>query len=67
MGGDFNCHSRLWDPDYNRNNHMADLLVDFAETSGLIVSVREHRSPTHFPRIEARRTSVIDLMFLPID
>ncbi|MDV2583511.1 hypothetical protein, partial [Alkalibacillus haloalkaliphilus] len=67
MGGDFNCHSRYWDPDLTGNNYVADLLVGFAEVVGLEVSVREHRSPTHFPRVEAYRASVIDLMFLPSD
>jgi len=36
LGGDFNCLSELWDPEYSRRNSpFAEVLADFAYQHGL--------------------------------
>ncbi|KAF5380151.1 hypothetical protein D9615_006148 [Tricholomella constricta] len=67
MAGDFNCHSSVWDPRHEGNNHVATSLIDAASDLGVEVSVQPVRTPTHFPHARGLVASVIDLMFLPQD
>ncbi|KAF5386626.1 hypothetical protein D9615_001761 [Tricholomella constricta] len=67
MAGDFNCHSSVWDPRHEGNNHVATSLIDAASDLGVEVSVQPVRTPTHFPHARGLVPSVIDLMFLPQD
>ncbi|KAF5377289.1 hypothetical protein D9615_006460 [Tricholomella constricta] len=67
MAGDFNCHSSVWDPRHEGNNHVATSLIDAASDLGVEVSVQPVRTPTHFPHARGLKPSVIDLMFLPQD
>jgi len=48
LGGDFNCPSELWDPEYShRNSPLAEVLADFAYQHGLYY--RQLGCPTHYP------------------
>ncbi|KAF5385874.1 hypothetical protein D9615_002451 [Tricholomella constricta] len=67
MAGDFTCHSSVWDPRHEGNNHVATSLIDAASDLGVDVSVQPVRTPTHFPHARGLVPSVIDLMFLPQD
>ncbi|EIW61498.1 uncharacterized protein TRAVEDRAFT_115375, partial [Trametes versicolor FP-101664 SS1] len=66
-GGDYNTHSRVWDPDYP---------PDSAARSGEVLELHAHLglrllSPpgihTHFPHRHALRPTVIDLIWVPND
>ncbi|KAF5367786.1 hypothetical protein D9615_010497 [Tricholomella constricta] len=67
MAGKFNCHSSVWDPRHEGNNHVAMSLIDAASDLGVEVSVQPVRTPTHFPHVRRLEPSVSDLMFLPQD
>src|SRR3978361_110748 len=66
MGGDFNCHSPMWDPHSRIADPHAHTLVDTAQELGLILSEPESEAPTYVSHA-GTSFSVIDLMFIPSD
>jgi len=63
LGGDFNCLSELWDPEYSRRNSpLAEVLADFVYQHGLYY--HQLGCPTHYPA-NGDNPSIIDLVFLP--
>src|SRR5882757_3336214 len=67
MGGDFNCHSDVWDPGCARmDRSRSNSLLLFAEEQGLELSLGDEDGPvpTHYPHARALRPLVIDLMFI---
>src|ERR1700724_461374 len=67
MGGDFNCHSPLWDLTRRGNpSTLANCLDSLVLKLGLKVRFGPRRGPTHFPANKRGRPSVINLVFLPL-
>ncbi|KAF5319438.1 hypothetical protein D9619_008864 [Psilocybe cf. subviscida] len=67
MGGDFNCHSSVWDPVPRAPNVAAShWLLQAAAEIGLELATVANPGPTHIPRDVTKRPSVIDLVFLPV-
>ncbi|KAF5309958.1 hypothetical protein D9619_010442 [Psilocybe cf. subviscida] len=67
MGGDFNCHSSVWDPVPRAPNVAAShWLLQAAAEIGLELATVANPGPTHIPRDVTKRPLVIDLVFLPV-
>jgi len=63
LGGDFNCPSDRWDPEWTRRTSpFAESLEDFVQANGLIY--QNLGCATHFPE-NGSHPSTIDLVFLP--
>src|SRR5215467_1047767 len=65
MGGDFNCHSEVWDPDVPHHRASAQALVDMASDLNLAWTPLSNPGDTHYPHDGSLNPSVIDLVFLP--
>ncbi|RXW14340.1 hypothetical protein EST38_g11511, partial [Candolleomyces aberdarensis] len=64
MGGDFNCHSREWDPDVPHHRTVPILLLETAASLGLEYARPSNSGPTYVSRANANTRSVIDLVFV---
>ena len=65
IGGDFNCHSREWDPRVPHHRTTAILLLETAAKLGTELAHVVNPGPTFKPRDRSKRPSVIDLVFVP--
>ncbi|KAF5342387.1 hypothetical protein D9611_001697 [Ephemerocybe angulata] len=65
MGGDFNCHSREWDPRVLHHRLTAILLLETAARLGLELTKFTNPGPTYVSRADPNVHSVIDLVFVP--
>ncbi|KAF5320635.1 hypothetical protein D9611_013769 [Ephemerocybe angulata] len=65
MGGDFNCHSREWDPRVLHHRTTAILLLETAARLGLELTKFTNPGPTYVSRADPNVHSVIDLVFVP--
>ncbi|PPR06529.1 hypothetical protein CVT26_000452, partial [Gymnopilus dilepis] len=64
MGGDFNCHSSVWDGNVPHHRTTPISLLDSAASLGLDLALPFNPGPTHYPHDERLRPSVIDLIFV---
>jgi len=64
MTGDFNCHSREWDPSVPHHQTMAISLLDIAARLGLELTLPVNPGPTFLSHNVELRGSVIDLVFI---
>jgi len=64
MTGDFNCHSREWDPSVPHHRTTAILLLDTAARLGLELTLPVNPRPTFLSHNVELRGSVIDLVFI---
>ena len=67
MGGDFNCHSNVWDGNVPHHRTTAISLLDSAASLGLDLALPLDPGPTHYPHDRRLRPSVIDLVFVHPD
>ncbi|KXN82183.1 hypothetical protein AN958_02952 [Leucoagaricus sp. SymC.cos] len=63
MGGDFNCHSEVWDPSHTSHPLIAQCLLEFASDIGLEWARPSNPGLTHIPHNPDLASSVIDLVF----
>ncbi|KAH9854856.1 Endonuclease/exonuclease/phosphatase [Lenzites betulinus] len=67
MGGDYNTHSRVWDPDYPPDSAArTGEVLDLHARLGLRL-LSPPSVPTHFPHRQSFRPTVIDLVWVPSD
>ena len=66
MGGDFNCHSREWDPECRLHGTVAISLLETAASMGLGLSEPTNPGYTFKSANPDLRPSVIDLVFVDI-
>lgn len=66
MGGDFNCRSSVWDPEWNQHHTWVQTILDFASDLSLDLSLPQVPGPTHIPFAQGLNPTVIDLVFVPI-
>ncbi|PPR06539.1 hypothetical protein CVT26_000511, partial [Gymnopilus dilepis] len=64
MGGDFNCHSSVWDGNVPHHRTTPISLLHAAASLGLDLALPFNPGPTHYPHDERLRPSVIDLIFV---
>ena len=64
MTGDFNCHSREWDPSVPHHRTTAISLLDTAARLGLELTLPVNPGPTFLSHNVELRGSVIDLVFI---
>src|SRR6188768_2871233 len=64
MTGDFNCHSREWDPSVPHHRTMAISLLDSVAKLGLELTLPVNPGPTFLSHNVELRGSVIDLVFV---
>jgi len=64
MAGDFNCHSREWDPLVSHHRTMAILLLDSVAKLGLELTLPVNPGPTFLSHNVELQGSVIDLVFV---
>ncbi|TFK22183.1 Pol-like protein Pol-1, partial [Coprinopsis marcescibilis] len=64
MAGDFNCHSKDWDPGTQANEGNATLLQGVAAQMGLDLATLVNLGPTFISRAQGGGFSVIDLVFV---
>ncbi|KXN86855.1 hypothetical protein AN958_09435 [Leucoagaricus sp. SymC.cos] len=63
MGGDFNCHSEVWDPSCTSHPLIAQHLMELASDVGLEWACPFNPRLTHIPHNLDLASSVIDLVF----
>ncbi|KXN83319.1 hypothetical protein AN958_01590 [Leucoagaricus sp. SymC.cos] len=63
MGGDFNCHSEVWDPSCTSHPLVAQHLMELASDIGLEWACPSNPKLTHIPHNPDLASSVIDLVF----
>ena len=66
MTGDFNCHSREWDPLVLHHQTTAISLLDTAARLGLELTLSVNPGPTFLSHNVELQGSVIDLMFIKV-
>ena len=64
MGGDFNCHSYMWDPGFPYHHAAAISLLETAAIMGLELVESDNSGPTFISHNPDLRPSVIDLVFV---
>jgi len=64
MGGDFNIRDAEWDLFVSSHPAAGQVLVDLADSLGLVRSLPELPVPTHYSDTDGHANSVIDLIFL---
>jgi len=64
MTGDFNCHSREWDPSVPHHRTTAISLLNTAARLGLELTLPVNPGPTFLSHNVELRGSVIDLVFI---
>ena len=65
IGGDFNCHSKEWDPEVPHHRTVPILLLETAAKLGTERTSPINPGPTFISRNPDLHPSVIDLIFLP--
>ncbi len=64
MGGDFNCHSSVWDPRVSHHHAAAISLLETAALMGMDLAYCDNPGPTFISHNPDLRPSVIDLIFV---
>jgi hypothetical protein len=64
MAGDFNCHSRIWDPRVTSHGGNAAHLMQLVSDLELDWAPPTNHGPTHIPHNTNLNPSIIDLVFV---